>query len=422
MSGIDKHFLEGKTIVVAGGGIAGSAFVVGLRKLWDPALRPPTVIILERDSEDVSRQREGYSLSLSGRDKTGGLAALKQLGLLDNVIEKAVSGTDGKGAFKIWGPDWTEKISLTPKPMAGLPASSIRVARKELRQVLHDAATCSDSNPIRWETQCIAAARLDNGRVRVTVQSGVDGSQQDQECDLLVVADGASSKLRANLRPEEKLQYAGAILRGGLARFEQTMPEALGDDWGFQLAGDGVSCFYSPVDERSVVWAVGHMEPDQVPSFDPACEKSAEKVIARARELGSLLHEPFNTIVDHTVPGTVMCLNARDKMPFAHEDDLDKIPAVFIGDSNHALSPFAGYGANLALNDGWDLAEQLCKNGTTSLKQAVKAYDAVSMPRAAGVVKASRKRLIMGHSTGFRLWIFFLLLAVGKFVGLILRR
>src|SRR5690606_13413970 len=87
-----KHFLEGKSIVVAGGGIAGSAFAVAIRRLWDPSLRPPTIVILERDSEDVSQQREGYSLSLAGHDNTGGLAALKKLGLLDDVVGRAVSG------------------------------------------------------------------------------------------------------------------------------------------------------------------------------------------------------------------------------------------------------------------------------------------------------------------------------------------
>lgn len=421
MSTDGKHFLEGKTIAVAGGGIAGSAFVVALRKLWDPALRPPTVLVLERDSDDVSRQREGYSLSLVGQDNTGGLAALKKLGLIDSVLGKAISGVDGKGLFKIWGPNWKEKISLRRKPMTGLPTSSARVARKELRQVLHDAAASSDNISIQWETQCLSATRSEDGRVRITIRKGADGTQQEQECDLLVVADGASSKLRASLRPEDKLQYAGAVMRGGLARFEQTVPEPLGEDWGFQLSGDGVSCFYSPVDERSIVWSVGHLKHDQAPAFDPTCEKSANEVIARGRQLGTRFQEPFRTIVDHTDPTTVMCINARDKMPFTHDDGLQKISAVFIGDSNHALSPFAGYGANLALNDGWDLAEQLCKQGTT-LRQAVKEYDAVSVPRAAKIIKASRRRLQMGHSTGFRLWIFYLMLAVGKFVRLILRR
>lgn len=422
MAGDRKHFLEGKSIVVAGGGIAGSAFAVAIRRLWDPSLHPPTIVILERDSEDVSRQREGYSLSLAGHDNTGGLAALKKLGLLDDIVGRAVSGAGEKGAFKIWGPDWKEKISLKRKPMAGLPASSVRVARRELRQVLHDAALSSDTCSIQWETRCISATQLENGRVRVTAQKGPDGRPHQEDCDLLVVADGASSKLRAVLRPDDKLQYAGAVLRGGLARFDRPMPKSLDADWGFQLSGDGVSCFYSPVDKDSVVWAVGHMEPDQVTGFDPRSEKSALQVIAHAQQLGARFHEPFNTIVDHTDPTTVMCINARDKMPFAHGDQLEKMPAVFIGDSNHALSPFAGFGANLALNDGWDLAEQLCSRGATSLAAAVGGYDAVSVPRAARVVKASRQRLRVGHSTGFRLWLFCFMLALGKFVGLMLGR
>lgn len=56
-----RHFLEGKTIVVAGAGVAGSALVIGLRKLWDPALKPPTIVVYDRDPCDpaLCRAAEG---------------------------------------------------------------------------------------------------------------------------------------------------------------------------------------------------------------------------------------------------------------------------------------------------------------------------------------------------------------------------
>ncbi|KPM44630.1 hypothetical protein AK830_g1891 [Neonectria ditissima] len=418
-TGIRRHFLEGKTIIVAGGGIAGSAFVVGLRRLWKPDWKPPTIHIYDRDTQEVTAQRETYTLSLAGHNTTGGLLALRNLGLLEQISEKAVSGLDGVGAFKIWGPDWKEHISFRHKPVEGLPASSIRIPRKDLRQVLHDGFGPDDT--VQWGAKCVSAQRLEDSRIRVQVMRGAPGQETitEEDCDVLIAADGASSKLRASLRPDDKLEFAGAVLRGGVSRFEGPLPKPLDQDWGFMLSGTGISCFFSPVDKNSLVWAVGHLEDAQVPRLNLEDAEQVQALIDRGLELGSELQEPFRTIVAHTDPKTALSINARDKKPFFHEK-LPQLPVVFIGDSNHAVSPFSGYGANLALADGWDLAEKLCKEG--SLVEAVAAYDKLAVPRAMKILKGSRARLKSGHSTGIQYWVFWLALVVGKFVGWVLGR
>lgn len=414
-----QHFLSGKRIIIAGGGIAGLSFAASLNQLWHSALGPPPIItIFDRDAQDVDQQREGYSLSLAGHDNTGGLIALKNMNLLDRICSHAISGLDDKGSFKIWTSDWKEKISLRRKPVDGLPSSSIRVTRRDLRQVLLSAIGTSVS--VQWQSKCLSAASNADGGVTVQVQKEGQEQAETYGCDLLIVADGANSKLRSFLRPDDKLQYAGAVLRGGLSRFDGPLPKPLDRDWGFVLSGTGVSCFYSPVDDNSIVWAVGHLEEDESPAFNRESEDEAAAVISRARELGADFAEPFSTVVSQTDHRAVMCINAKDKMPFSHQESINKMPAIFIGDSNHALSPFAGFGANLALADGWELAHQLCSG--RDIAAAVRRYDAVAVPRAARIVKASRAKLRTGHSTGWRLWMFMVMLAVGRFFGMVLRR
>ena len=121
----------------------------------------------------------------------------------------------------------------------------------------------------------------------------------------------------------------------------------------------------------------------------------------------------FHTMLDATTdPAGVFCFPARDKKPFSHNPG--EAPIVFIGDSNHAVSPFAGYGASLALKDGWDLAQALVS--TSSVENAVQKYDGISVPRAKKVLASSRWRIKYGHSTGFVYFMFRTLLTIGGYV------
>ncbi|RYO82001.1 hypothetical protein DL766_007265 [Monosporascus sp. MC13-8B] len=413
MTPAENHFLAGKRIIVAGAGMAGLAFVTGLRRQWNPALQPPEIVIYERDTQQTSINREGFSLSLAGYDETGGLYALKQLGLLDEVLPHALLGLEGTGSFKVWGRNFGEQMSVRYKPARGLPSAGIRIARKNLRKVLLDAVEATDK--ITWGSACVEAQKLASGRVRVKFARGGHDSKVDDEdeCDLLVVADGASSKLRACLRPDDTLRYAGAIQLGGSAKFEDKIPQPVDNNWGMLLSGQGVSCFLSPIDHHSVVWALSRLEAQERRRINPNDPGSAEKVIREGLELGRMFGEPFQTIVERTDPATVFAMPARDKQPFYH-DVSDLGPIVFIGDSNHAVSPFAGYGASLAMKDGWDLAEQIC--AASDVKRAVTSYDAISVPRAIKVLKESHWRIEMGHSTGIKGMMFRCFIAVGGFL------
>lgn len=209
--------------------------------------------------------------------------------------------------------------------------------------------------------------------------------------------------------------YAGAVQMGGIASFPEGIPKPLDENWGMQMSGgQGVCCFYSPVDKQGVVWALSFLEaePRAKLGSDPT-RQAARLVIEEARERGRMLGPLFERVVDTTTdPASVFCLPARDKAPFRH--DPDGPPILFIGDSNHAVSPFAGYGASLALKDGWDLAQKIVE--AASLKEAMLKYDAVSEPRAVKVRGSSRWRIKYGHSTGVRYFFFHTFLSVMGYI------
>jgi 2-polyprenyl-6-methoxyphenol hydroxylase-like FAD-dependent oxidoreductase len=240
--------------------------------------------------------------------------------------------------------------------------------------------------------------------------------ETDEECDILVAADGASSKIRACLRPHDNLQFAGAIQMGGSARFEGAIPSPLDTSWGGVLTGTGAACFFSRIDQHTLVWALSILESAPRPKYDNRDPEQVEEMLRQARELGKDIREPFKTIVDATDPLTTLLFNANDKQPLYH--DVKVGPIFFIGDANHAVSPFAGNGANLALKDGWDLAEQLCQ--PSSLDRATMAYDKLSVPRAIATLKSSRWRIKVGHATGPGYWMYrILFMMVGSIMRLL---
>ncbi|KAI3340087.1 putative monooxygenase [Ustulina deusta] len=398
-----KHFLSGKKIVVAGAGIAGLAFAIALRELWPPSIEPPVVVIYDRDVEESSIGREGYSLSLNGIDRDSGLYALKQLGLLDEIIKLAVYRVEdqgrGQGHFTMWTHAFQPMICVRPKVIADLPTAGIRITRKDLRRILVDAA--SASSEIRWGTACTSVQHLDDGRLRIRLVNE-ESAERDEECDILVAADGAASKIRACLRPDDNLQFAGSVQMAGSARFETAIPSPLDTNWGGVLTGTGASCFFSRVDQHSLVWALSILASEPRSKYDNRDPQQVQEMLRQVRELGRDITEPFKSIIDATDPSTTVILNAMDKQPFPH--DLKAGPVLFIGDSNHAVSPFAGNGANLALKDGWDLAEQLCQSNT--LNRAVMTYDKRSVPRATATLKSSHWRIKVGHVTGWRYWMY----------------
>ncbi|KAI3322782.1 FAD/NAD(P)-binding domain-containing protein [Xylariaceae sp. AK1471] len=397
-----EHFLSGKKIIVAGAGAAGLAFAIALQKLWDPSTEPPVIVIYDRDAKEPSIERGGYSLSLNGADRDSGLYALKQLGLLDGILELAVFRMEdqgqGKGHFTMWTHKFQPMLSVRPKAPSELPTAGIRISRRDLRRVLVDVA--SVSTDIHWGTACTSVQRLDDGRLRVRLLNEESAAERYEECDILVAADGASSKIRACLRPDDNLQFAGAVSMAGSARFEATIPSPLDSSWGGVLTGTGAACFFSRVDQHTLVWALSVLESVPRPKYDNSDPQQVQEMLRQARELGKDITEPFKTILDATDPSTTLVLNARDKQPFPH--DIKAGPVLFIGDANHAVSPFAGNGANLALKDGWDLAEQLCQSN--SLKSAMMTYDKLSVPRAIATLKSSHWRIKAGHAMGLGYW------------------
>lgn len=389
------QFISGKSIVVAGGGIAGSAFILALNKIWDSSLKRPEVTIFERENREASIMQDPYILSINGGNQNEGLVALQQLGLLSDIRAQS---TLNSGDIRVWSDNWKELASINPKPYGDLPAATMRIARQELKRILVDNAE-NISATWRWQCTCIAAERLSSGQIRVTISDAEAGKTVTQDCDLLIAADGPDSKIRTSFRPHDmKMAYAGAMQIGGISHLPNGLIHPVHEDYGLQMSsGEGVCCIYTPFDSKTIGWALSRVEREREAKLGPFTPEELAALKREALKTGSMFSEPFKTIVEATDPATAFIRPAKERLPCQHDS---RLGVVFIGDANHVLSPYEFVGANLALKDAWDLADLICRNA--SLESAVAAYDKLSIPRAEHIIKHSHERIGFGHSTGLK--------------------
>ena len=431
-------FIANKTIVIAGAGISGLALAISLRKQWltattsssGTAFSPPKILIFERDTYDSRIGREGYTLSLRTDIQSGGIQALDRMGLYESVRDASVTatretGADGEaGNFVLWDAGWGDmmRIASLPVIVGDKELRSCRVRRNALQRVLADAVV-GNGDEIHWGTEVLSVRHAVNEEIGAPIVSVSRGTEI--RCDLLVAADGARSKIRGILRPEDaELDFAGVFLVSGTAKYERKdlVPKPLDRDWGLVLGGGkgkGVGLFCAPVDSCSAVWALSRpaKEPREHQKRHPLSKADVDALLTEARNLGQGFPKRLESLIDATDPSTLMLCNAMDRPPFAHDPAEKYGPVVWIGDSNHAVSPFAGNGANMALMDGWDLAASLLRP-TQSFGEVLNLYDSTSMKRAGTTLKMSRWAIDVAHSTGWKLNMYLLFIRVlGFFIG-----
>ncbi|MFG1757626.1 FAD-dependent oxidoreductase [Micromonospora echinofusca] len=352
-----------RSAVVVGAGIGGLAVAGALaRSGW-------RVTLLER-ADRVRPEPTAVALWPNG------VRALRALGLGAGLEAIATPLADGG----VRRPDGHWLVQPRPTPADRMP---VVVHREDL----HDALIAGLGDEVELRTGVtVRSVRAASGE-----RPSVGDGRHTIEADLVVAADGTDSELRRQLAPES------GVVSSGCAAWRAVIPwyrapklpadrpvggEVLGAGYRFVSASLGERGSSGASSRGGIYWvatAVGAPRPEP-----------PETQLALLRRWYAGWPAPIADLLDATDPTDLVQQEIRELRPLPRSYGFPAGPGgvVLLGDAAHAMPPHLGQGACLAFEDAATLASLLRES---RLPDAVVAYDRARRPRAATVVRQTRR-------------------------------
>jgi FAD-dependent urate hydroxylase len=361
-----------KRVLIVGGGIGGPVLGVWLRRLG------MSVEIAEARAE--VGVAEGAFLGVA----PNGMNVLEQIGLADAVAARGV-GCEAfrfhNGAGRIVG-----SIDRRGDGRAfGRPLTMVR--RGELQALL---AREAERVGVRFHRgkRLVGIDRSDPAKIVAAFGDGTTASG-----DLLVGCDGLRSRVRALALPEAAApRFTGLLDFGGFARYSGGPLRAGCNEMVFGRRAF-FGAFATP--DGQVWWF--HNGPG-------APGGSGQELTAPAREHLLALHRedpPWISGVIRATPDVLGPWPIHDLPPLPrwHEGRV-----CLLGDAAHAMSPSAGQGASLAMEDALALARSLRDHDEPAA--AFAAFERLRRPRVDAIFREARRnssgKAVSGLSAWFR--------------------
>ncbi|NED51639.1 NAD(P)-binding protein, partial [Micromonospora aurantiaca] len=352
-----------RSAVVVGAGLGGMAAAgVLARSGWQ-------VTLLER-ADRVRPEATAVVLWPNG------VRALRALGLGDGLDAIATPLPDGG----VRRPDGHWLVQARSTPAERMP---VVVHREDL----HDALIAGLGDRVELRTGVtVRTVRAASGE-----RPAVGDGRHTYEADLVVAADGTDSEIRRHLAPET------AVVSSGCAAWRAVIPwyrapqlpddqpvhgETLGAGYRFLAASLGERGTAGASRRGGVYWvatAAGAPRPEP-----------PEIQLALLKRWFAGWPAPIGTLLEATDPEDVVQQEIRELRPLPKAYGFPAGPGgvVLLGDAAHAMPPHLGQGACLAFEDAATLAGLLRES---RLPDAVTAYDRLRRPRAATMVRQTRR-------------------------------
>jgi kynurenine 3-monooxygenase len=329
-------------VLVAGAGLGGALMSIYLARVGY------RVEIFER-RDDPRRGEVGRGRSINLAISTRGLAALRGVGLEEQILEMAVPmrgrlihSVDQGTRYQPYGTETGQAINSVSR--LGLNIMLIDQAERESGVTLHFGSRCVD---------------VDLDAPALLVEDSHSGQSRRIEGDRVIGADGAFSAVRARMQRLDRFDYSQSYLAHGYR--ELTIPA--GPDGDFLLEQNALH-----------IWPRGGHMMIALPNADgsftctlfwPFGGPNSFEALRTEQDVRSCFEGLFPdavplmpTLVEdylESPTGSLVTVRCR---PWHYRDRV-----AMVGDACHAVVPFYGQGANAAFEDCLVLDECLEQQG-----------------------------------------------------------
>lgn len=321
---------SGRTIYIAGAGIAGLTLALALAKFG------ASVVVLERN-DTVQEFGAGLQISPNAHH------VLNQLGL-DRQI--ATHSFEPQGIdlypFRARSPLTTLQLGAAVREKYGAPYAVMH--RGDLADILFKACRRFASIDILFGVRNFTAESHARG-VKITIEEA-DGRRRNARAFALVGADGVNSLTRTSLLGGPAADYANRVAWRALVD-PQALDGVIALDKTSLLFGPGYHAVCYPLPHREAInvalfaretreRALGAASPPKAPTLSPAPDDRFRRIMAAVGDGWG--YWPLATVT---------------------ADDWHRGGIGLIGDAAHAMVPFQAQGAAMAIEDAAVLAPLL---------------------------------------------------------------